>query len=141
MKVIFYKGRKRLFDRAVADWTRGKYSHCEAVVAEFPDGSVTCWSASFMDKGIRPKTMILNPDNWDTLEIEADVTQVQAWFASRNGTAYDWWGLMGFIFRPIKGSDVKQFCSGALAASVGLPEPWRFDPNTLHAVFSKGVSP
>lgn len=136
MKVIFYKGRKRLFNRITADWTQGPYSHCEAVVAENPDGTVTCWSASAMDKGVRSKTMVLNPENWDVLEINSSVAPVQAWFAEREGAAYDNWGLVGFLFRPIKGAEGKFFCSEALAASLGYKDAWRFDPNALYAVLS-----
>lgn len=136
MKIIFYRGRTRLFNRAVSFLTSGPYSHCEVVIDELSDGSVVSWSSSHLDGGVRRKVMLLNADNWDVLEIPGDASTVAAWFEAHKGCGYDSLGLAGFIFRPIRGFSEKYFCSEAVAASLGVTEPWRFDPNTLAAMLS-----
>lgn len=133
IQLIFYRGRHRAMDRAIQFWTRGNYSHCEIITANNPDGSVTCWSSSIRDGGVREKTMVLNPENWDIVEVDGDLPSILVWFEAHRGWKYDWLGLLGFLFRPITGSKNRLFCSEAVAASLGMFEPWRFDPNTLYA--------
>ena len=137
IKVLFYKGRSRAFNRAVSSWTRGNYSHCEIVAEEHQDGTATCWSSSFQDGGVRCKRMNLHMENWDTLIVPGDLETVVRWFEAHEGDKYDWLGLIGFVFRPIKGFANRTFCSEALAASIGLSEPWRFDPNTLYCALNR----
>ncbi len=128
MQVAFYKGKKRLFNRLVAWWTQGPYSHCELVI----DG--VCWSSSFMDGGVRNKVIAFDADNWDLVPLApSDAADALAWFAARNGQRYDVLGIIGFIWRALEQDQRKWFCSEAIAAALGIPDAWRFDPNTLHA--------
>jgi hypothetical protein len=135
-KVAFYKGKSRIFNKLVSWWTRGPYSHTELVIGEVSEGSV-CWSASYLDKGIRRKVIKLDPDHWDLIEVEMTATelgQAQEWFHQHENAAYDVLGLVGFIFRRVADDHRKFFCSEAIAASLKFNDAWRFDPNTLAAV-------
>lgn len=139
MKIAFYIAKDRLFNRVVGNWLRGP-SHCEAIVRERPDGTMCCWSASYMDNGVRYKEMRLNPNKWVIVDVPwAQPSLVEAWFEKHNGEPYDLVGLLGFPWRPIQGEKNKWFCSEAIAASLGFPEPFRFDPATLLATVSREV--
>lgn len=135
MKIALYKGRGRLFNRLVRMWTKGPLTHCEVIAVENPDGSATCWSSSYMDGGVRKKTMILNMDNWDIIEVDGDLGAAVAWFEAREGWKYDWLGLLGFVIRPVTGMVNRVFCSQSVLESRGVLEGWRYDVNTMASAF------
>lgn len=133
MKIAFYKGRKRLFNRFVSWWTSGPYSHCEAVfeMAHGITGPVLCWSSSWMDGGVRWKEMTLDPDHWDIIDVPTfDDARVLCWFCDHQNDNYDLLGLLSTSL-PIRHAAVRWFCSEAIGAAVGMQESWRFDPNSL----------
>lgn len=133
MKLAFYRGHRRLFDRLVQWWTRAEYSHCELVLAERDDGLSECASSSFLDGGVRLKLIRLAPEKWDIIDIDGDAEAARAWFHQHIGNRYDLLGLLGFIW-PRKDDQSRWFCSEAVAASIGLTEPWRYSPGGLAAV-------
>lgn len=140
VQVAFYKGRTRLFNRAVAWWTRGPYSHCELVIQREPDGAAHCWSSSLMDGGVRSKVITLDPDHWDVVSLDVTPDKLVLaldWFEQREGSGYDVLGLLGFIWRAAADNSSRWFCSEALAAALGFIEPWRFSPNDLYAALSR----
>ena len=141
MKIAFYKGTHEglpgLFNRAVRWWTRGAYSHTEMVFEQNADGQYLCASASKMDGGVRFKNIILDPDKWDVFEINADRDYAYQWFKEREGLKYDVLGLFGFVIRRLEDDAGKYFCSEACAASIGITEAWRFDPNTFAAAIRR----
>jgi hypothetical protein len=139
MKIAFYKGRTRLFNRFVCWWTRGPYSHCEAVFDGIRglDGPLLCGSASFMDGGVRLKVMELKPEHWDILEVPAlDGLRALDWFNAHSRTMskpaakYDLIGLLSTSV-PVPERPGRFFCNEAVGASVGLAEPWRYTPNSF----------
>jgi hypothetical protein len=137
MHVAFYKGRKRLFNRVVSWWTRGPYSHCELVIGRVGGNNLSvCWSASFLDGGVRCKQIDLSDGNWDMVPVAMPI-QVDAmaidWWQQHLGQPYDLRGMFGIAFRPLIQRRDKWFCSEAVAASLGIPDAWRFCPNTLAA--------
>ena len=136
MKVAFYKGKKRLFNRLVCYWLRGDYSHCELVLQTSPDGVSLCASSSYLDGGVRTKTMVLDPDHWDVVEVDRSAIP-EIWLRVHKGDRYDVLGLLGFVWRRQTGNQRKWFCSEAVAAMLGFPEPWRFDPMTLWAAVKR----
>lgn len=136
MKVAFYKGRKRLFNRVTSWWLRGPYSHCEVVFDEIDQGSV-CISSSFADHGVRVKVIRLDPALWDVVDVPADPAFAREWLETHNGQPYDTMGLIGFITRLARQSKRRWFCSEAVAAMLQIPDPWRFDPCTLHAALTR----
>lgn len=139
MKLAFYKGRRGgfagLFDAAVRWWTRGPYSHVELVFDDHLSAS-----ASTRDGGVRFKRIDFHPDRWDFVEIGGDWQAALAWFEAHKGQGYDYAGLFGFVWRPGNGVNRRWFCSEAVAAALGIRDPWRFCPNALAAICA-GVRP
>lgn len=131
MHVAFYKGRERLFNRAVSGYLRGPYSHCELVLWT-DNGWSYCASSSFMDGGVRTKRIQLNPAHWDLVPVVASQTRALVWVRAHEGDGYDLLGLAGFVWRPFTGEKCKWVCSEAVAAMLGFPDPWRFDPMVLY---------
>ncbi len=132
VRVAFYKGRKRFFNRAVAWWTRGPYSHCELIV----DGK--SYSSSFLDGGVRVKEIDYDPEHWDIIDLPwADSEKAVKWFEAHMGLGYDVLGLVGFVARRVEDDRNRYFCSESIAAALGFEESWRFDPNTLYPVLAR----
>lgn len=135
LQVAFYKGTDRLFNRAVSWWQRGPYSHCELITGYQGDEAV-CYSASFQDKGVRCKVMVLKPDHWDLVNVEVTqerANQAHSWFLDHLGEGYDLAGLVGFVWGPWAHRPDKWFCNEAVGAALGLQEAWRLCPNGLAA--------
>lgn len=132
LRVAFYIGQERIFNRSVCWWLSGPFSHTELILDE-DDGLCRCASSSFQDDGVRVKWMSLNPDHWVFLDIDADYVFADKWFRDHRGEDYDVLGLLGFVWRRGTGDRTKHVCSAAIAAALGFPDPWRFDPMTLHA--------
>lgn len=132
MHIAFYKanspGLAGLYNRAVRWWTGGKYSHVELI---FSNGLSA--SSSFRDGGVRFKTIDYDMAKWDIYPLH-NVNEAAAlqWFQQHQGAPYDIVGNLHFLFNPIAGSVKKWFCSEAAAAALGVNEPWRCDPNSLH---------
>lgn len=134
MRVALYKGRARLFNRLVAWWTRGPYSHCEAILNE-EGGVALCASSSFLDGGVRVKWIKLDPAKWDVVDVPGwDVKRAAAWFAQHTGDRYDVFGIVGFVISRIRHARGKWFCSESILQSIGVPDAWRFNPNELAAI-------
>lgn len=134
MKVAFRKNdRGRLFSRLISWWTRSPYSHCEAIVGEWGHDRYLCASASWVDGGVRTKTIKLTPDKWDIVETDADQGAAYRWFLRNRGKGYDFLGVLGFLWRPMNTGANRYFCSEAVAESMGFYEAWRYDPATLYS--------
>lgn len=137
IRVAFRYGDPRLFSRFVAWWSRTDVSHCELALVDNDDGTVICGSASLLDGGVRLKPIELDPLKWRVYEIPCENQRATAtWFIEHRGEPYDWLGLLGFVFRRIKGLRKAWFCSEACAAALGWPEPWRYSV----ADFERAVS-
>ena len=134
LSVAFYKGTRPglagIYNRVVRWWEPGKYSHCELV---FSDGLSA--SSSYKDGGVRFKKIDFNPDNWDFIEIPANLEPAAfMWFTRHIGEGYDLVGNLRFLFDFIRNRNDKWFCSEALAESLGMVDSWRLGPNGLAAV-------
>lgn len=127
LKVAFYKGNKRLFNRLTAWWLAGEYSHCELILGTDENGLSICASSSMMDGGVRVKHMRLDPAHWDIVEVRADPKLAWAWLEEHEGDGYDYFGLLGFILRPLKQDQTRWFCNEAVGGMLGVEDPWRFD--------------
>lgn len=134
MKIALYKathsGMAGVYNRLVRWWDRGIYSHCELV---FSDGISA--SSSYLDKGVRFKNIVYNPDKWDFFEIP-DIYEADArvWFQQRIGQGYDLVGNARFALGFLNPPENKWFCSEAVAASLGVIDAWRISPNSLVAI-------
>jgi hypothetical protein len=137
MRAAFYKairpGIAGVYSRLVRWWCRSPYSHCELI---FADGLAA--SSSFSDGGVRLKAIEFDAQRWDILDLpDGDEAAARAWFAGQIGKPYDLLGNLGFVFRPIAGQRRAWFCSEAVAAALGYPEPWRYDPPTLASALKR----
>ena len=133
MKVAFYKatrpGWQGLYSRLARLVDRGPYSHAELI---FSDGMSA--SASYIDGGVRFKKIDYDPAHWDFVDVAGDEGAAMAWFIEHNGASYDLIGNLSFLCPLIPHSRRKWFCSEAIAAALGIPDPWRQGPNGLAAV-------
>ena len=142
-QVAFYRGRKkgkgimpsvfRFLDSVTRHLTKGPYSHCE-IVEKLPDGTYKCFSSSYRDGGVRSKILSLNQESWDF--VSADFVRLETLQKVENSTvgqSYDLLGAMGLVFLTPQ-SQKRWFCSELVAEVIGLPESWRYTPNTLYSV-------
>jgi hypothetical protein len=139
MRVAFYKGQKRAFNRIVSWWAAGPYSHVEAIVDDAGDlaGPVLCASSSFLDGGVRIKEILLDPEHWDVMDVPAfDDAQVHAWFEAHLGDGYDLIGLLS-TWAPVRQDKDRWFCNEAVGTAGGLREAWRFNPNGFAVVLER----
>lgn len=131
LHAAFYKGTRPglagLYNRAVRWWTQSPYSHVELV---FSTGHAA--SASFEDGGVRFKVIDFHPDRWDLVALPAHLERAAfAWFEQHHGEPYDLVGNLHFIASPVRHQQDKWFCSEAVAAALGMQDPWRYSPATL----------
>lgn len=134
MKVAFYKatrpGLQGLYSRLARLVDRGPYSHAELVF-----GYGMSASASFIDGGVRLKRIDFDPAHWDFVDVpDALADRALAWFEQHQGASYDLIGNLSFLCPLVPNSRRKWFCSEAIAAALGIPEPHRLGPNGLAAV-------
>ncbi len=137
-RAVFYRGTRPglagLYNRLVRIIDHGQYSHCELI---FSDGLAA--SASFLDSGVRFKRIDFSPGRWDFIDLNpAKETTARQWFTDHNGQPYDLRGNLRFVFGVVPESKKKWFCSEAVAAALGMDDPWRYGPNGL-AVILKGI--
>lgn len=127
MRIALYKGRGRIGNAITRWWTGCIYSHCELVI----DG--LCYSASFMDGGVRKKDIDLATGRWDIVEVPwADKTYALEFFARTIGAKYDWLGLFGAqMFNRRIHSEQRWFCSEWIGGAMRLPHPETRSPSTL----------
>lgn len=136
MRIAFYKvnrpGLQGLYSR-LARWVDGgRYSHVELI---FSDGVSA--SSSFIDGGVRFKSIDYDPEHWDFLDVPAEAElAARKWFLDHMGDGYDLIGTARFVAWFIKHNKRRWFCSEAVAAALGMPEPWRYGPCGLHAALS-----
>ena len=133
MRAAFYKatrpGLQGLYSRAVRWIDRGAYSHCELVFSDGLSGS-----ASYIDGGVRLKRIDYDTERWDFVALPDSLEPAaRAWFELHHGEPYDLLGNLRFVFFMVR-EGRGWFCSEAMAAALGMREPWRFGPNGLTAL-------
>jgi len=117
---------------------KGKYkqvTHCEAILAEHDDGSVTIGSSSLRDGGVRTKRCFLTPENWLIMDVPRwDANKAAAWFAEHDGEKYDLRGAFA-SWLPISWSGYNEwFCNESVASSVDIESPEIFGPAQFAAI-------
>lgn len=131
LKAAFYRGTRPgiagIYNRIVRWWTRSEFSHVELVLS-----TGRAWSASFADGGVRNKLIDFDSANWLVIDLPLELEQAaEAWFRAHRGAKYDLLGNLQFVLSPIPHSQGRWFCSEAVAAALGIPDPWRYSPGTL----------
>ncbi len=138
VKFAFAKNPTALKDKFICWWRHGPYFHSEVILAENADGTYTI-ASSVPGTGVRTAyNQSLPAAQWDIIEGPGDVGNAEEWFKEHNGEGYDWFGLLGFVFSPIKDvSPNKWWCSNADLTAVGMAaSAWRFDPNSMYALLA-----
>lgn len=133
IRVAFRYKDPRFFSRAVCLLQGGDSAHCE-IAWKWENDTHICVSASFLDGGVRTKSINMSKEKWRIYEMQGSPELVRAWLFRNEGAPYDVLGLMGFIFRRIKGWRNAWFCSEVAAEVLGLPDPWRYDLNLLESI-------
>lgn len=127
VSLALYKGRGLIGNALTRFWTGSRYSHCEMVI----DG--VCYSASFMDGGVRAKSINLASGNWDVLPAPwVDADSALSFFERTKGAKYDWLGIFGAqMFNRRRQNPLRWFCSEWFLAAAGVPTPEIHSPHTL----------
>lgn len=133
MLVAFRFNDSRLLSRVLAWWQRHDAAHCEVVLAVQGDVHL-CASSSWLDGGVRCKSIWLDPAKWRLYDVPRSEAMARAWFDLHAGERYDLLGLAGFVFRRIKGVLRAWWCSEACAAMAGVADPWRYDVATFESL-------
>lgn len=150
MYLAFYKGpatgfKNVLFHEAVCWKTDSEYSHVELVFDIDLFGVGTCWSSSARDGGVRRKQIDLTSGHWDVFDVSQifdshEEAYALAWFETRVGAKYDYFGLLFFVVHLRTEDRRAYFCSEAVAAALQLRDPWKYPPGKLYDfVKSKAV--
>lgn len=156
-------GVKGFFSKIIRYWDRTHYSHVEIIfepednlipytsivsdITHFKSTSLCLCASAYPLFGVGfnikqfllsewdiadyPKVIQTSPENTEQITPQ----DVFNWFYKNNKAKYDYWGLFGFIVRRIGGDKKRWFCSEAVAASLNFPEPHRFTPSILAAIF------
>lgn len=135
MLVAFYRGRRHAGSWLLAWWMRSDYSHVELVLRPVLGAQpqrYTCASAKLLE-GVRVADIELPAADWEIVEVPGTVDRAYDWLIQHVGEGYDWLGLAGFVVRRVKGWLRLWWCSEAVAAMLGIPDPWRWDVATLRA--------
>lgn len=133
MKIAFYRGRKRFFNRFVSWWSRGEYSHVEAVFGD-PSHPVLCGSSSFMDGGVRLKVIDLAPAHWHILDVPVidGLAVLDGFHAMLHrppaDRGYDLVGLLSTSIPLVPHRSRGYFCNEVVGYLSGLREAWRLNP-------------
>lgn len=139
MRIAFYKstlpGWRGIYNRLIRWWDRGPYSHVEII---FADGKSA--SSSHIDGGVRFKDIVYNPAKWDFFEIPDSYDPgARAWFERHIGDGYNITGAARFAIGFLTPPGNRWFCSEAVAAAIGVIDPWRLTPNGLAAILGCGI--
>ena len=107
------------------------YRHTEIILS-----SGISVSSSYLDKGVRFKQIDYNvPGMWDFFPLPDHLEPgVIRWYKEHEGEEYDNMGNLRFMFGLVDEDKDKWFCTESNAASMGLPDPWRYSPGGLLAI-------
>lgn len=122
-----------LVDKAIAWWTKSKYSHVELVF----DGY--WYSTSPRDLKVRKKMMAPKQGHWEIVNVEIDQDYLQQFFFITQGRKYDWLGIFLSQFMPLNiHDDRRYFCSEWVATVLQIPNANRYSPEDLYQFMTSG---
>lgn len=135
VRACFRYDDPRLFPRVVVGLRGGDSAHCEVAHA-WRGQEHDCVSSSFMDGGLRPKTIVMPAEKWRIYELQAREHPLE-YLARRtiNGRVrYDVRGLFGILSPRVGHSLNREFCVETCGAIAGLEQPHLFDLRTFEQV-------
>ncbi|MBD3805679.1 hypothetical protein [Sulfuricurvum sp.] len=110
VSIIFYKGRGTLAEKLIRLWTKSPYSHCE-----FRRSDGLCHSNDRRRLISRLERLEIDPKDWEVCELELPseiVDRVERRQLCKNGTRYDWMGIIfSQVFRLGLHDKKRWFCS------------------------------
>jgi hypothetical protein len=130
------KGFNGLVDKGIRFITRGQYSHSEICIGNPFFAQALCITSAGTEGGVKARRLRFKEDEWDiTILNKVTPEQVTLWYQQNAGAKYDFIGVVRFMIPFVSNESKKKwFCSEAAASIIGMVEPWRYDPSTLHAV-------
>lgn len=134
MQAAFYKGNHRLFNKLTAWWDRGIYTHMELVFSD-----KTAASSSFIDGGVRFKSIKFDDSRWHFIELPERLFNeryARNWFNDNQGRKYDFSGLIRFGVDALPEDREKFFCSEACLSALNIKDAWRFTPNSAFVLLN-----
>jgi hypothetical protein len=131
MELAFYRGSGTLYDKLIRWWTGSQFSHVE-IVLERREDSVTLFSSSPRDGGVRVKDCALDTAKWEFYVVPGEFPKGLMDYV---GAKYDWLGIFGSQFFAA-GWNLKRrwFCSEICGAAIGLDQPQRYSPEGLRQI-------
>jgi len=132
VRVAFYKGKGRFFDKLIKWWTKSDYSHVELLLGS------EMFSASSYSNLVRWTFHNRDESKWDYYDVPTERPLTKELVKSLVGHKYDWLGIMFSIVVPLGlHSSNKYFCSEicsdvlyTLGADIeGIPN--KMSPNDL----------
>lgn len=155
-------GLQGIANRLIRWRLRGPYSHSEIVFEPgdgvdglMPDGScapdadgalwcvasvaaehLPAWSARRSGRmgGVRFKRIALSPDRWDIVPLHTSPMRAAVRAGLIEGERYDWPAIAGFLSWLIPSSARSWTCHEACGLLMGIDQPERLDPCSLHRV-------
>lgn len=136
IRVAFRYNDSRIFPRLVTWYRGGDSAHCE--IGIYWKGSEhDCVSSSFLDDGVRRKLIDMPADKWRIYEVDIPKHVAIEWWHDNDGKKYDVLGLLGFVWRRVKHSAKRLFCSEVAAEILGFKDAYLFDLITLESVVAR----
>ena len=130
-KLAFYNGKGTFVDKMIRLWTKSDYSHVELVLGH------KWYSTSPREGRVRMKEMIPNESSWDYLDVDVDVSKLDAMFASTENMKYDWLGIVFNEILPFKiHSKSRYYCSEWCSEVLGY-DPAQMSPEDLYKMVQK----
>ncbi len=136
IRVAFRQADSRLFAKLICWWQGHDAAHCE-VAGSWTGDFHDCLGASFLDKGVRLKSISMPPAKWRVYEVDLPAETVLRWHEEHKGHDYDVLGLFGFLWRPVWGRSHMWFCSELVADVLGLEGSHRYDVATIESVCAR----
>ena len=137
MKLASFKGVRPgvagLFSIGCKWWLNGPYTHTELI---FSDGWAGTSRAT--EGGVVLHKIDYPPEDWDIIEIDGDEAYARKWFEDHVGAKFDYFGLLGFVWRPEEGQQTRWFCVESIGDSLKFPEAFRYECNSFRNIFKRG---
>lgn len=130
--VAFRYGDRRPFARLVCLLRGGDSAHCEAA-ERWSDGHWHCVSSSWVDGGVRGKSMQLPATKWRVYRTDLDAGLADRWLEEHDDEPYGWWKLLRFVLPFVRPSWGGPICTEAVARMLGLGHSDSWDLRTLEA--------